>query len=124
MEEALRIAEAAAQTKANRIDVHHHYVPPFREGPSWSWSPEIALGDMDRHNVATAILSGVSFPEPLNDGTRQARDLARRVNEYVATLAEQHPGRFGLFAAVPLAGILLAILTARITVVTALRRML
>jgi predicted TIM-barrel fold metal-dependent hydrolase len=95
-----------AQTAINhqgRIDVHHHYVPPFREGPSWSWSPEIALGDMDRHNVATAILSGVSFPEPLNDGTQQARDLARRVNEYVSTLAEQHPGRFGLFAAVPLA---------------------
>ena len=81
-----------------RIDVHHHYLPPFRDGPSWGWSPASALADMDRHNVATAILSGVTFPEPLNDGTQAALDLARRANEYVATLAAQHPGRFGLFA--------------------------
>jgi predicted TIM-barrel fold metal-dependent hydrolase len=86
-----------------RIDVHHHYVPPFRDGPDWGWSPASALADMDRHNVATAILSGVTFPEPLNDGTQAALDLARRANEYAATLAAQHPGRFGLFAALPLA---------------------
>ena len=98
-----RLLGQTAINHPGRIDVHHHYVPPFREGPTWTWSPEIALEDMDRNNVATAILSGVSFPEPLNDGTPAARDLARRVNEYVATLAEQNPGRFGLFAAIPLA---------------------
>ncbi|MCY3730418.1 MAG: amidohydrolase family protein [Rhodospirillaceae bacterium] len=98
-----RLLGQTAINHAGRIDVHHHYLPPFREGPSWSWSPATALADMDRHDVATAILSGVTFPEPLNDGTPAARDLARRANEYVAGLAVQHPGRFGLFAAIPLA---------------------
>jgi len=103
LQPASRLLGQTTTNHPGRIDVHHHYVPPFRDGPSWNWSPEIALGDMDRSNVATAILSGVSFPEPLNDGTAAARDLARRVNEFAATLTEQHPGRFGYFAAVPLA---------------------
>ena len=95
-----------AQTAINhpgRIDVHHHYLPPFLDGPTWPWSAEIALGDMDRHEVATAIVSGVTFPEPLNDGTDEARDLARRANEFAASLGQNHPGRFGFFSAVPLA---------------------
>ncbi len=95
-----------AQTAINhpgRIDVHHHYLPPFLDGPTWPWSAEIALGDMDRNEVATAIISGTTFPEPLNDGTAQARDLARRANEFAASLGQNHPGRFGFFSAVPLA---------------------
>ena len=94
-----------AQTAINhpgRIDVHHHYLPPFEE-PRWPWSPEISLEAMDRNNVATAILSGITFPEPLNDGTPRARDLARQANEFAASLTRDHPGRFGFFAAVPLA---------------------
>ena len=95
-----------AQTAINhpgRIDVHHHYLPPFLDGPTWPWSAEIALGDMDRNGVATAIVSGTTFPEPLNDGTAEARDLARRANEFAASLGQNHPGRFGFFSAVPLA---------------------
>ena len=69
----------------------------------WPWSPEISLEAMDRNNVATAIVSGVTFPEPLNDGTQAARDLARQANEFAASMAQNHPGRFGFFAAVPLA---------------------
>ena len=86
-----------------RIDVHHHYIPPFVDGPNWGWSPESALEDMDRNNVATAILSGTTFPEPLNDGTPAARTLARKANEFVAGVAQRYPGRFGYYAAVPLA---------------------
>ncbi|KAJ9475223.1 Amidohydro-rel domain-containing protein [Pseudozyma hubeiensis] len=33
---------------------------------------------------------------------QERRDMARRVNEYVAELGRQHPGRFGNFATVPL----------------------
>jgi predicted TIM-barrel fold metal-dependent hydrolase len=58
---------------------------------------------MDRHRTATAVLSGTTFPEPLNDGTEKARTLARRANEFAAGIARDHPGRFGFFAAVPLA---------------------
>ena len=98
-----RLLGQTAVNHAGRIDVHHHYVPPFREGPSWSWSPATALADMDRHDVATAILSGVSFPEPLNDGTAaHAISPAGRTSTSPASL-RSHPGRFGLFAAIPLA---------------------
>jgi len=58
---------------------------------------------MDRNNVTTAILSGTTFPEPLNDRTEAARALARRANEFAAGIASDHPGRFGFFAAIPLA---------------------
>jgi len=88
---------------AGRIDVHHHYRLPNEAGSFGSWSAEMALRDMDRHNVATAIISGTWYPEELNDGTAAARDLARRLNEFAAGVGQQHPGRFGFFSAVPLA---------------------
>ncbi len=88
--------------RTGRIDVHHHYRLP--EMPSnQDWSPAISLEAMDRNNVATAILSGTTFPEPLNDRTEAARALARRANEFAAGIASDHPGRFGFFAAIPLA---------------------
>ena len=58
---------------------------------------------MDRADVSTSILSGTTYAEELNDGTEAARSLARRVNEYIANVCSDHPGRFGFFAAVPLA---------------------
>jgi predicted TIM-barrel fold metal-dependent hydrolase len=95
-----------AQTTINhagRIDVHHHYLPPFLDGPTWPWSIDYALEAMDRNNVATSILSGTTFPEPLNDGTPEARALARRANDWIAESTEPHPGRLGYYAAIPLA---------------------
>jgi predicted TIM-barrel fold metal-dependent hydrolase len=97
------MAQPAARRPWGRIDVHHHYRPPFLDSGAQPWSAQIALEAMDRAEVATSILSGSTFPEELNDGTPQARTLARRANEFVAELARDHPGRFGLFAAVPLA---------------------
>src|SRR5262245_31442448 len=99
------------------IDVHHHVVPPFylseyrdaiaasRGGsisPAWlEWTPDRALREMDRHQIATAVVSlstpGIWFGDP-----QRARDAARRCNEYAAELAERHPGRFGRFATIPL----------------------
>lgn len=109
------LAEAGA--KPGLVDVHHHHVPPFyvaenREriraafggmmrSPWTSWTAEAALEAMDRNGVQTAVLSltspGVWFGEP-----QESRKLARRVNDYAAELRRSHPGRFGLFAAVPL----------------------
>ncbi len=55
---------------------------------------------MDRLGIAASLLSisspGVHFGD---DGA--ARDLARQVNEEGHRAAEAHPGRFGLFAALP-----------------------
>jgi predicted TIM-barrel fold metal-dependent hydrolase len=98
-----------------RIDTHCHYVPDFyREAASASgfanpdglraypaWSRQAAVDALDALNISTAMLSisspGVSFGE-----VGAARDLARRVNEEGATLGQDNPGRFGLFAALPL----------------------
>jgi predicted TIM-barrel fold metal-dependent hydrolase len=113
----LATADTPLVAKGSLIDVHHHFVPPFyvaenreriivsgggRIHPAWlSWSPEQAIAAMDKQGVATAILSlttpGVWFGDPPT-----ATQRARRVNEYAADLVQQHPGRFGLFAVIPL----------------------
>ncbi|MEY9841389.1 amidohydrolase family protein [Streptacidiphilus sp. EB103A] len=98
-----------------RIDVHQHVVPPFyrdlltkagiaeaggRALPDWS--PEGALELMDLLRTATAIVS-VSTPGTgfLSD-PGEAAGLARRLNDFSASLAAEHPGRFGYFATLPM----------------------
>lgn len=101
-----------------RIDVHQHVIPPDyaawlrakgvqdaggRELPAWS--AEEALRVMDAHEIEMAILSvstpGVAAVMGKRDDA-EARALARSVNEYAATLARDHPGRFGFFATLTL----------------------
>ena len=105
--------EAAAQAPAaqpHRIDVHHHLFPPTYiaealarkvEGPRADWTPAKSIEEMDRAGVAVSITSiaaaGVSFLDEA--GTRR---LARECNEYAAKLVADHPGRFGIFAALPM----------------------
>jgi len=97
-----------------RIDVHQHILPPFylsalaehginmgRELPFLEWDVQSALELMDRHDIATAI---VSISEPgIGFGDRYfTRDLARRCNEYAADLIREHLARFGALAILPL----------------------
>jgi predicted TIM-barrel fold metal-dependent hydrolase len=60
---------------------------------------------MDQHDIASAILS-VSTPgvrlDPSERGAAEARSMARRVNEFAAQTAHDHPGRFGFFATLTL----------------------
>lgn len=111
------LAQTPSVTKRGFIDVHHHFVPPFyfsdnreriaaaaggRTHPAYaSWTSEQAIAAMDEQRVATAVLSlttpGVWFGDP-----REAAQTARRVNDYGANLVRNHPGRFGLFAVIPL----------------------
>jgi predicted TIM-barrel fold metal-dependent hydrolase len=65
------------------------------------WSHQNSLAEMDKNGVAISILS---FPNPAmsTDKAQSARTLARRINEYGAQLVRDYPGRFGLFATVPL----------------------
>lgn len=98
---------------AHRIDVHHHFFPQFlldaqqkagvRNRPMvQNWKLEGTLEQMDRGGVSTAILSlptGLNLPDL---ATEQSRHLARLVNEYVVETMKDHPGRFGLFAFVPM----------------------
>jgi predicted TIM-barrel fold metal-dependent hydrolase len=109
----------AARAEAGRrlIDVHSHIIPPFylaenrdriagsRGGEisrAWlEWTPQQTLIAMNEHGVETATLS-LSTPGVWFGNAEEARATARRVNEYGAELVRNHPGRFGLFAAVPL----------------------
>ena len=56
---------------------------------------------MDRYGIATAIVS-ISSPGVFFGDVSFASELARMCNEYMAELAHKYPGRFGVFASVPL----------------------
>jgi predicted TIM-barrel fold metal-dependent hydrolase len=97
----------------SKIDVHAHYLPAdYREAlianghtepdgfpvlPEWSAEAHLAM--MDRVGIGTSMLSvstpGVAFGE-------DPAAWARRVNEAGAQTVRDHPGRFGLFASLPL----------------------
>jgi 6-methylsalicylate decarboxylase len=104
---AAALAAARASAKA-RIDVHHHYVPPVQAaaiakhgGKPPAWTLQSSFADMEKASVATAVLSLVPAGVWFGD-VEEGRTLARACNEYGAQLKRDHPGRFGLFAAVPL----------------------
>jgi predicted TIM-barrel fold metal-dependent hydrolase len=65
------------------------------------WTPERSLRMMNRVGVGRALLS-LSTPGVWLGNDEEARGLARSCNEYGASLAEKHPDRFGVLAALPL----------------------
>lgn len=98
------------------VDVHHHIYPPRYLsdnleriakdiGPvasrAQSWSPRGAVEKMDQAGVATAINSMTSPGVWFEDGDA-ARARARVCNEFGAQMIGDFPGRFGMFAAIPL----------------------
>ena len=108
----LRAAQPpAAGAAAGRIDVHHHFAPPawiaevrgrpLLQPANTRWTPAQSIDDMDRGGVAAAIVS-ITNPGLWFGDARQTERLARACNEYGAKLVQDHPGRFGLFAAMPL----------------------
>ncbi len=96
---------------AHRIDVHHHLSPPawvtalkkakLDTPPVTNWSPQKSLDDMDQAGIATSMTSptlpAVGFLPPA-----EAAAVARASNEYARQLADQYPGRFGVFALLPM----------------------
>ena len=98
-------------TKTPRIDVHHHVAPPpwvsalkkskLDSPPVNNWTVQRSLDDMDKAGITTAMTSptlpAVGFLEP-----REAADVARASNEYARKLADEHLGRFGVFALLPM----------------------
>jgi len=108
-------AQSPSTTKPHRIDVHHHMFPPFvqelwkkenvRTTPVvMNWKIEDTLDQMNQAGVATTILSvlasgGFNMPKL---GIEEHRRLARLANDHAAKIRSDHPGRFGVFAYVPM----------------------
>lgn len=99
---------------AFRLDIHHHLVPDFyvstleRRGlqalhgagfPKWSTGRSLEL--MDRYGIAAAVAS-ISSPGVYQGDASLAASLARQCNEFAARMVQEHPDRFGFFAALPL----------------------
>ena len=112
---AAQTLSQAARAKLNRIDVHHHLFSPTylsRSGPTrlstrsdpalGSWTPAKALDEMGKAGIVTAMLSIATGGIPSNQAGEAARSLARDSNEFGAQMVRDYPGRFGLFAALPL----------------------
>ncbi len=108
-------AEAAHRRHSHaglhRIDVHHHHASPgliaevkaqnTGQHALIEWTPSQSIEEMDRAGVAKAYTS-VPPPGVWNGDNAAARALARECNEFAAKLASDYPGRFGIFAALPL----------------------
>ena len=99
-----------------RIDIHHHVLPRFffetleQAGITSTlgmlgsgWSLDTHLRVMDRNKIALGLASipaGIHFAREA-----AARELARRCNEFLASLCSRHPARFGALAVLPLPGV-------------------
>ena len=102
---------AASSDNPRRIDMHHHFAPPawvadvkgrpLLQPANTRWTPEQSIADMDRGGVAAAVVS-ITNPGIWFGDASQTKRLARACNEYGARLVQDHPARFGFFAAMPL----------------------
>ena len=101
--------KAQAQPAKTRIDVHHHFVPPFHAdvmavrrsgGRPPKWTAQMSLEDMDKSGIATSIVSLVQPATWFADDVPLSRKLGRECNEYAAKMVQDHPGRFGQFATI------------------------
>ena len=104
-------ANLGMPAQPHRIDVHHHISPPewvtalkkskLDSPPVSDWTPQRSLDDMDKAGIATSMTSptlpAVGFLPPA-----EAAAVARASNEYARKLADQYPGRFGVFALLPM----------------------
>ena len=108
---ALAATRARAEEPPHRIDVHHHIVPPtwlaalkqakLDNPPLSSWTPQRSIENMDAAGIATAVTSPTAPQVGFLPATDAAR-IAREANEYARQLATDHPGRFGVFAMLPM----------------------
>lgn len=97
------------------IDVHHHaYSPVLRSQlrelgitrmapgvPLPDWTPARSLDFLDASGLSGAVLS-VLLPNGAYADGKRAATLIGQVNESLADLVRDHPGRFAALAALPL----------------------
>ena len=98
-------------SKKFRIDAHHHFAPPtwieamkgnkLLQVANTTWTAEKSLEDMDRGGASAALIS-ITNPGLFIGDQQQTNRLARECNDFGAKVVQDHPTRFGLFAAMPL----------------------
>jgi 6-methylsalicylate decarboxylase len=108
---SLVFGQGGSSAKPYRIDIHHHFGPPawvaevkgrpLLQPANTTWTPTKSIEDMDKGSVAAAVISITNPGLWFGDQTVTTR-LARSCNEYAAKLVQDHPNRFGFFAAMPL----------------------
>ena len=92
-----------------KINIHHHLTAPayvkflsetkVRDFPNKSIAE--GLEDMDKAGISTAFTSIIG-PGIWTGKVEEPRRLARECNDFAAKLMSDYPGRFGLFASLPL----------------------
>ncbi|MDB5367491.1 MAG: hypothetical protein JWM77_3418, partial [Rhodospirillales bacterium] len=110
-------ARPVAAKLPRAVDVHHHFYPPSTLD-AWAgtkaalaeamlpairdWTPQRSIEQLDRAGIRTAILSTPARGFFKDLEPEQVGSFVRRGNEYATGLGRDHPGRFGLFASLPL----------------------
>ena len=100
------------------VDTHHHfYAPEYQKAwLDWEekrniphfpqqvgWSPQRSIEEMDKAGVKTSMLSLASTPGVWFDlPPAEASRMARLCNDYGARMVRDFPGRYGLFATLPM----------------------
>src|SRR5579863_8651176 len=102
---------SSAAPRPFRIDTHHHFTVPkllaesaakgVTQAGLQDWTPQKSLDQMDKGGVATSIIS-ISDPGVWFGDNAAARALARECNDYAVKIMKDFPGRFGLFATLPM----------------------
>ncbi|MDX6740614.1 amidohydrolase family protein [Actinocorallia sp. A-T 12471] len=93
------MADVQKPAKRGLVDVHAHFLLPghtdaLTRKVMGEWSPRVALDFMDARGIDMQLLSFTEI---------DTADEARRLNDHMASLVREHPGRFGMLASVPLA---------------------
>jgi predicted TIM-barrel fold metal-dependent hydrolase len=103
---------------SNRIDVHAHAISDdvigvllargFKLTGGYQipvrWSPDAALAYMDRHEIATQVVSIPMTFAGSDDDPGYGTRVCRMINDGNAELIAKYPGRFGAFASLPADG--------------------
>jgi len=116
---ARAFGQSAAAAPKRLIDIHHHFYPPELIAVTNAWqakhnlpplgalftglTPEKSLAEMDATGISTAILSLASPHNVWFDADpKTIPALSRACNDHAAKMMRDHPGRFGLFASLPM----------------------
>jgi 6-methylsalicylate decarboxylase len=102
---------AATPKLKQLVDIHHHFSPPFYipeltsrhtdQKPLVEWTTQKTLDIMGEAGITTAMMS-ISEPGVWFGDNAHAVKLARQTNEWGMQMVHDYPGKFGLFASLPI----------------------